>query len=78
MSDGKALNRSDIEVLAAAFTRSCTVRAIWTGERTYLDHSRGRSALAAVLTRSGCTNPDMRRRLLVAYDQRGDSAAGWL
>ena len=74
--DGEELSSADLAALAAAVRRSPTARAIWTGERTYPDRSRGHFALAAALARSGCTDPDTLHRVLLAYDLRRGHETG--
>jgi hypothetical protein len=68
--DGQDLTETDLEVLARAALCSHAVRAIWKGERAFVDRSTGHFALAAALARSGCRDPDTLHRVLVAYDRR--------
>ena len=68
--DGMEPTEVDLAALAAAVRRSPTVRAIWTGERTYPDRSGAHYALAKALARAGCRDPDTLHRALIAYDQR--------
>lgn len=68
--DGRELSTTDLEHLAAAAGRSRTVRAIWTGERSYPDRSTGHFAFAAALARAGCRDADTIHRAIVALDQR--------
>jgi hypothetical protein len=64
------LSQADLATLTAAVRRSTVARAIWTGQRSYLDRSRAHYALAAALARAGCRDPDTLHRALIAYDQR--------
>ena len=51
--NGEELRSADLAALAAAVRRSPTARAIWTGERTFPDRSRGHFALAAASLGAG-------------------------
>ena len=74
--DGHELTDADLAALAAAVLRSPTVRAIWTGRRSFADRSTAHFAFAAALARAGCTDPDTLHRVLIDYDQRHERDMG--